>query len=757
MLRSTRALLLLAIVLILGAVGASYFRRKSVLSRQAPPPPKALPLDTNATATGWVYEKYDGKRLIARVRAKGFRDIAQPPRVELQDVELEIYKPNGRQFDRVRSASATLDKDHDTLYSDGAVEMTLGIPVDVPIRGRLLTIRSSGVSFDVKSGRAATDREASFTFELGEGRAVGATYDPNTSELVMKSQAALHWRGAGPNTKPMDLEAGELIYRERESVVLLPQWARLVRQGTQLDATDSVITLQDGMIRKVEGTQARGESRYPGRQLEYSADHLVMDFGDKGEVQKISGDGHARLISTSDTARTTIDAGRVYLDFDLASGESMLSRVLTMDHCALDSAPRPRKGVLTPETKLLHSEVIQLDMRPGGRDIEKVATGAPGQLQFLPNRPGQRHRTLTAERMSLDYGPGNELEKFSAYKAATVTDPEPRPARDKRPPAPPLRTWSDELRAAFDPKTGQLSRLEQWNNFRYEEGDRRGVAHRAVLEEARDLITLDQAARVWDPTGSTAADRILLDQKSGDTSAEGNVVSTRLPEKRGQSSSLLSQDEPLNAKAERMRATDHNRKITYEGHVVAWQGANRIWADRLVIDRQERRLAAHGNVRTQFLDRQKTAAGDSKKQAPPGVVYIESADLVYTEAGRLAHYTGGAHLTRPGLDVKAAEIRAYFNDSSAESSLNRADADGQVVILRTEPGRTVTATSAHAEYFASEEKIVLTQGDPTILDSLHGSTKGQQLTYWINNGKLLGEGVEKEPVQTLVKRRQSRE
>ncbi len=678
----------------------------------------------------------------------------EPNRLELEKVEIRLFKPDGDAFDQVRSARAQLDQASETLYSDGDVEITMGVPVEGAPQGRLLTIRSSGVSFDVKTGRATTDREASFAFDFGEGKAVGAAYDPNLRELIMKSQVELHWHGAGPKAKPMALEAGELTYREADSIVLLPAWSHFTRDGTELNATDSVVTLEEGMIRKVEGKQARGAAVYPNRKVEYAADHLLMHFNAGGEVEKVVGSNNAHLVSTSDSARTNADADRVELDFETAKGESTLKKALAMGHSSMESAPIPRKGVQPPETRRLRSEAIVITMREDGREVASVETHAPGHLEFLPNRAGQRHRTLDAERLSMQYGSGNQIESFSAFKAATRTDPAPRQPGDKRPPASPVLTWSNDLRAAFDPKTGQLSRLEQWTDFRYEEGDRKARAHRAVLEEARDTITLEQAARIWDPSGSTAADRIMLDQKSGDVLAEGNVVSMRLPEKKGTSTSVLSQEEPLNARAARMTTSERNRKIHYQGDVIAWQGANRIWADSLDIDRTSRRLAAHGNVRTQFLDQQSARSNGAAKAKPAAVfLRVTAQDLVYTEAERLAHYTGGARLTRPGMDVKASEIRAWFNDGKSDSSLDRAFADGAVEVVRTEPGRTLTGTSEHAEFFAADQKVILNRGDPKLVDSARGYTKGRELTYWANNDKLLVNGAEKDPVKTLIKRR----
>jgi lipopolysaccharide export system protein LptA len=755
MLRSTRLLLLLAIVLILGAVGASYYRQRAALSRQAPPPPKALPLGTDSTASSWVYNKYDGQRLVAELRARNFRQLNEPDRLDLEDVEMRLIKPDGKRYDRVRSARAQLDKDHDNLYSDGQVDMTLGVPLDGPERGRLLTIHGSGVSFNVKTGRATTERQANFTFDLGDGQSVGAVYDPDLRELIMNSQVELHWRGSGPPVKPMKLESGELIYREREAVVLLNNWARLTRENTELNAAGGgIVNLQEGMIRRVLAKQATGGGHYPTREVQYSADEVLMEFNPDGDLEKVTAGPHAHLISTSDTARTTVDCDTATLEFAIVDGESTLSKALTNGHSSLESVPVPRPGVTTPESRRLHSDVILLTMRSGGREIAGFETHAPGHLEFLPNSPGQRHRTLDAERMSAVYGADNQIQTFSAHRASTHTDPEPRPAGDQNPPDPPVLTLSDDLSATFDPKTSQLARLEQWGNFRYQEGDRHARAHRAVLEQAQNVMTLDQAARVWDSTGSTTAGHILLDQKSGDVQAEGDVVSTRMPDQNGKSSSMLSNDEPMNATAAHMRMTEHNQKIHYDGQAVAWQGANRIWADNLDIDRTQRELAAHGHVRTQFVDQQKKDAPAKDKNASTFAT-VESAALLYTEADRLAHYTGGSHLVRATMDVKASEIRAFLNDSSADSSLDHAFADGHVVILRTEPTRTLTGTSEHAEYYSTDQKMILSGGQPTVVDSVRGTTKGKLLTYWANDDKLLVNGAKKEPVSTLLQKRES--
>ena len=103
--------------------------------------------------------------------------------------------------------------------------------------------------------------------------------------------------------------------------------------------------------------------------------------------------------------------------------------------------------------------------------------------------------------MYMYYGDRNQIEKFRVATASTRTEP---PQMKGKPAPPPSLTWSQDLLALFDAKTGAMTRLEQWDNFRYEEGERRAKADKATLDTPREQITLTGSARVWDQTGSTA-------------------------------------------------------------------------------------------------------------------------------------------------------------------------------------------------------------------------------------------------------------
>ena len=408
-------------------------------------------------------------------------------------------------------------------------------------------------------------------------------------------------------------------------------------------------------------------------------------------------------------------------------------------------------------------------MRTGGEEIESVETGGPGSLEFVPSLATQPHRWMNGDHIWIAYGPDNQIQTFRSVNVSTRTE-KPKPANSKQPVAPSL-TWSKDMMVHFQPKSSQIEKLEQWNDFRYEEGDRRAKADRAVLDQPKNMIDLTGKARVWDATGSADADHIVLDQKSGDFTADGNVRSVRMPDpkkpdpkatdadKTTASSGMLSQDEPLNGMAKKMSSTDSNLKIRYEGNAVLWQGTNRLTADVVEIDRDNEVLKAHGHVVSQLKDKKKedektsTQENEEGGAAAPVFSIVHAPELTYTDEDRVAYYKGGVVLDRGTTKVRSKELKAFLRDESDDSSLDHAFADGAVQIVQTAPDRTRTGTSEHAEYYVDEDKVILEGGQPKFVDSKQGTTQGKQLIWYSNDDRLLVDGAVGQPAQSHLRRK----
>jgi lipopolysaccharide export system protein LptA len=778
---TTRWLLLLAILAILAGIGVTYQAQKKVLRAEARAKPPMLPSQISGLRDDFHWTRTDAGQAKSEISARKVRQAKDSNEVHLDQVELKIYNKDGDHYDLVKSAEAELNESESHMYSEGAVDVTLSVPVEGQPTRQLVNIKSSGVNFNVKTGKAETDRAADFTFENGTGKSVGVSYDPTTRELYLRQHAEIDWKAPTPNAKLMKIEAGELVYKEAESVIWLNHWARMTRENTVVNAASSVVKLEDGAIHQINAVKAQGTDEYPKRKLEYAADEVQVTYNDQGEVDRIHGRSNARLFSVSEGSETTMTSDVVDLDFETLNNDSVLKKAAGKGHATILTKPLTAPDGKLPETKVIHSEIVEVQMRPGGREIETVRTLTPGRLDLLPNQPAQHQRRLDAQSMVMNYGSNNQLQSFHAVNVETQTEPNAEERAKKQNGS---KTHSKNLSAEFDPKTGQMKHMEQWDDFLYQAGDRRATANRATLDQDRNLMTLDQAARIWDATGATSADRILVDQKSGDFAAEGHVSSSRLPDQKTSPSGMLAGDEMVEAMADRMTSANHNHLLHYEGHVVMWQGADRIAAARTDVDRDKRMVSAAGNVITEFREKKDedkngtanaAATPSPDSQAPtPIFVIVRAASLIYTDQDRLAHYSGGVVLNRPGLQVKADELRAILaeqnppekkdekkdaKDAKKEpgddepSRLEKAYADGHAEIVQDAPDRTRTGTADHAEYYTDNERIVLRGGKPQMLDSKKGYTRGAELTYFVNDDRLMVSGSPKQRAMSHLLRK----
>ncbi len=747
--RHARWLLLAALIAVIVAVGAIYIGR--LLS--APRPAKLsdpLPAGIEATAQEWVYHHKNGDCPQLEVHAKKFRQIKEPSVFELEGVNLLMYQDCGKEYNQVRTVKAQFDTASGEMFSEGEAQITLGIPAGQQESESQIHVIASGVKFETKTGIAKTESEAKFSFEKGEGKCTGAEYDPNKHELHMTAAVELNLRAKTPSGKPMKIEAGSLVYFEKEAKVVMFPWSRLTRDTLVLNTEMSVAYIENKKLQRVESVKPWGVQNDPGRKIQYEAEAGTIFLNEDGEITNLKAERSAHLASTSDISHIDVKSDTLDLEFEAGNHESLLTHAVANGHSVVDSNPVAKPGAQAGETKILRADVIDMRMKPGGKEMDKAETRGPGSIEFIPNRAGQLHRTVNGDQMWVTYGAGNQIQSFRTVNAATRTD---NPPKDKKP-QPPTLTSSKEMRAEFDPKTHQIAQLEQTTNFKYEEGDRKAQADKAALDQTTNMMVMTGSARMLDPSGSASGDQIVIDRKSGDYTAEGHVSSTRMPDKKGSSSAMLNNDDPMQAKSSKMTSQNKNQLIRYEGNAVAWQGANRVQADKIEIDREEQVMKAWGSVVSQFVDKpKKDKDGKPLPQQTTVFTIVRAPEMTYTEEERIAVYNGGAVLNRTNLNVKSQTLRAFLKDKDADSSLDKAFADGAVVIVQTAPGRVRTGTSDHAEYYADDEKIILEKGDPKFVDSLKGTTVGRKLTYFSNDDRLLVEGERGKRAESVIRRK----
>jgi lipopolysaccharide export system protein LptA len=793
MFRRARWLLLLAILLLSVAVAAIFVLRREDLTRRRPKPSPPLPANTSATADMWEWEIRQNDVQV-RMRARSFRQIHEPSTVLLNGVQLEIRNTTAGTYDLINSSEANFDTGSGQLYADGAVEIRMRLPIAGGEPAKKMIIHSSGVHYDSKSQRAWTERHATIEFDGGEGEGVGASYDPGIHVIELNSAVKMHWKGKAGGAL-MDLDASHAIYHEHDEQVELRAPVKLKRGTLSVHGGDTLVELAEGKIDTVETSPAQGVDELPTRRVDFGAQHLKIWFDDEDLIHRIEGVESARVVSRDASGETVMTGQRLDLDFVAVRRESQLSHAVATGQGRVESHPAPRapaagkdiakdqgkdggrdKAASQPGPKVLTSEKLELNMKPGGQEIDQARTLAAGRLEFLPVKPEDRKRQLDAERMTVWYGPQNIMRDFRATKAATRTE-RPAPLVRGAQPKPPTITLtrSRELEAHFDAR-GQVTTMDQRGDFEYEEETRRAKSDTAQMDETTGVILLRGQARAWDETGSTDAEQILIDQKSGTTTAKGRVSSTRLPDRKVSKDpasqkdnnegdgGLIAGDQPLMARAAEMTTWDKNHKIRYTGDAVVWQGSTRIQGREILIDREAQRLEARGDVVTRVADSSPSGSpdggtatqssqapqGQTKKSAAPaarGFSVVSAPEFTYDGKTKQGLYRENAHLERTGLDVHSRFLKTFFEEvpkrgGGTETRLEHLEADGAVDILQKPPGHVRRGRSEHAEYYLGEERMVLSGGQPEVTDPQRGTTRGPKITWFSREDRMLVETLE---------------
>jgi lipopolysaccharide export system protein LptA len=745
--RSVRWLLLATFLITAAAVFRIYRAQSTAQKTTQRPTPPYLAANTKAEAIDFEWGQSAGGKPAVKLFAKESRQDADSNNMQLRGIEMRIYQKDGEHYDRIRSETANFTTDENKLYAPEVAEITLQVPAEGGVPDNLTSIKAGGVNFDSKTGRAVTDQPVAFTFSKGYGNCTGASYDPQSHELHLDHNVTVFLVGT-PGAEPMKVESEELVYVEQSAVIRLGPWARLTRGGTVLEAGPSVITIEDQVLRAIDATAAHGKDIREGKQLEYSAGNLHGAYNENGELEKLIADGDAKLVATMATGVTTVTGTRVDMTFTPGEGsDSELTNALVTGKGYLESHPADKDA----DAKILRSDVLELRMRPGGRDVERVNTHTPGSLEFLPSLPTRHRRLLKSERMVVNYGPRNEVQSFHADLGSTETYPT---AEDKKGTAVSY-TSSKTIDAGFDAR-GQLKELHQNDTFRYTEGVRKAQADSAVLDNEHNLMTLDNHAHIADDTGSTTADKIVINQATGDFDASGHVATTRMAEKKKDSTGMLDDDAPTQGMADHVITADRNQTIHYIGNAVLWQASNRLQASRIDIDRAKRSVIAEDKVVSQFQEKEKEQDNDKKgkagtKPGAPPISIVHAAKMVYTDEDKTAIYTGGVDFRRPTLSVKSETLKAWLNDSTADSRINHAFGDGKVEIVQAAKGRQRVGTGEHAEYYTDDNRIVVSGGQPLLTDTLRGNTRGAKLTYFTDDERLIVDGTPQQPVQSRLR------
>src|SRR5215813_9371746 len=527
--------------------------------------------------------------------------------------------------------------------------------------------------------------------------------------------------------KPIRIQSESAILDKKEHQIAFNGHATVTQDADEMRA-DKMVCYTDAS-NHIERIEARGGSYLKQTdKAEISSPDMDFYFGETHQLSRAVALGGASTRSLGvdpvrEASAETIeaifveDAKGSLVDIINAQGNAMM-RI---------NAPAAITKTANPAVRELKADNVSIQFFSDGRNIKHADAQGKAVLTVTPIHPDRRadKKTLRAPHMEASfYDNANRIKSFSAKEnvrvefEATVPDAHP-----------PRVTTSTSARAEFLEDTQDIDRVSQDGNFKYNEGDRNGVADRATYDGQKEVLNLRGGRpMVWDAKARTQADEIDYDHQRDETHARGDVRTTYYSrETTNDSTPFKNTKSPVFITAERADAQNEEGIAVYTINARGWQDDNFVKANRIELYQDDKRMVAIGNVES-ALYQAKRETSPGTKEVVPG--FATADKMTYSDPERKIHYEGGVK-ARQGTD----RIEASFVDVFLMQETNEVDhmtAEGNVVL--TQPGRR--GVGDKLAYTAEDGRAVLTGKSARVDDVEKGSTMGSQLTFYSRDDRI---------------------
>src|SRR4051812_10883580 len=198
------AFVAVAAVLLAAVIGFYSYARYRV-NKAIKEVPKALGVNVQQVANGFKVSKSEGGRMLFSISADSAVQYKGGQKAELKNARIIVYNrgkgtsdPASDVYDQIYGKQ--FDYDHETGEINAAGDVLIdlqgkGVPPDDPATATAspgaLHLKTSGLTFNEKTGIAETDNAIEFALPQGSGSAVGAVYDSKLMSVHLKSDVRL--------------------------------------------------------------------------------------------------------------------------------------------------------------------------------------------------------------------------------------------------------------------------------------------------------------------------------------------------------------------------------------------------------------------------------------------------------------------------------------------------------------------------------------------------------------------------------------
>jgi lipopolysaccharide export system protein LptA len=784
--------------------------------------PQRLGIEIQSDSGGVTYTQAHGGHTLFKIHASKVVQLKKGNAL-LHDVKIELYGADGSSVDRIEGAEFEYDQKSGTAIAAGQVEITLMRPGVAPavapkaaagpaVGGKLkgapvasaveaaaqgeVQVKTSGLTFDQKSGVATTSQHVDFSMVQGSGSSMGATYDSQQGMLVLDRAVELSAQ-RGPQTVQIHAQHAEF---ERTSQVCRMRAATAAYQGGDAVAGDAKILFrEDGSAVRLDAMNGFTLTTATGGSVKAPSGH--MDFDERNQPRHGRLEGGVTIDSTSQTGtgdglrRRQLHGSAPTADLEF-NAQGKLRHARLERGVAMDSEEQSeQKGQKQQLNRHWRSPIADIDFRDSGQGQVEPRTvhGTGGVVVTGESQRGTAAATesrLSADTLTGEFGPGSVLAAMNGVGRASIEETTETGTRQA--------TSGDRLEAHFaapadtgekpgaKPSTvrgpGGAAQIESATIEGHvlltqapvskpgapPPSPLRATAGRADYEATGQWLHLTLSPRVEDGALQLTGDKVDVSRASGDAFAHGNVKASwtdagaRNDGRKG--NAALGGQGPAHVVAAEAQLHQLTGEATFRGQARLWQQANSVTAPVIVLDRVRQTLVARATdfaepVRVVLVttagqasgtDPGKRAGKEQQKSDQPAVIRARGGDLKYSDAERKAVLHGGvlgAVTAETGTAISVSnelEITLlpggnHAGKDGVQAQVDHMTARGHVML--TSEGRR--GTGEQLVYTGATGEYVLTgtaSNPPKMSDPERGTVTGEALIFHGRDDSVTVEG-----------------
>jgi lipopolysaccharide export system protein LptA len=790
------AIIVVAAMLLLSIVGSIFYGRWRI-RHVVQDLPSRLGIEIQQTTQGFVLSKTAEGRKLFTLHAARAISFKTGGRVQLRDVEIDIYNRQNDQADSISGKDFEYDKDNQIVIAQGEAHILLHAPPPShPEPGtngesQIIHVTTHGLVFNQETGVATCSGEVDFQYSKSTGKSLGAEYYSKTGQLILQSQVVLTTE---MQNRSAVVHATHAVYDRQSAQVHLMQ-PRYLSSGATGDQHGSsgaatVFLRPDGSAERMDAQGAVEIGSADGTGVRSSS--MRVDLDDNNQPQRAHFFGGVQLTQNQPTQQTVGSGRDAVVDFDgnghaklvtldgqvnfqqqIVADKVELHRTLTASHLVLHLKPAPakRKSGKAQSGELQQAEasggaVFTSQNTVAGHPAQATslaaqnmkATFAPGnEMQHLDGVGQTRMRmvapngdidTSTGDVLAIDFVTGTPNSTAAVHRGSSATN-------------------AQSIRTAVQSENVVLQQIPAkktgGTDVRGGTETSTATAERAVYDGATDTLTLTGTPVFRDDNLEMTADRFAVERAAGNMLATGSVQTTVRSSSATGPGGLLSGNQPTHVIARQAQVLHDSQKAIFTGQARLWQGGNSVEAPVIELSQKMQTLTAYGKdacsqcVHTTFLGQ--AARGPSAEPTQPGKPKAAKAGSV--AAGDASRGPSTFRVLSQRLLYSDAERKATFSERvEAISSSGNVFADQAEVFLtpasphsQAKPGAALAETekkeSPHSNNSpqSSVERIVATGHVVVEQPGRHGT--GTRLVYTASDGRFVLTGDGAHPPQVV--------